>query len=243
MNHHRTIEVCCGSAADVREARLGGASRVELCSALELGGLTPSAGLIALARKECGPMSLGVIIRPRGGDFTYTEAEIATMRADVAEAARLGADVIVIGALTAEGDIDAATCRQLMAEAPGREFTFHRAIDLCPRPLEALETIISLGFSRVLTSGGKPTAEEGLPLIAQMAEQAAGRISVMPGSGINPGNIGRIEAVSRASEFHSTARGEATVRPVCGNAPLGFGENRPQRATDRRVVARLVGGQ
>jgi len=242
MNHHRTIEVCCGSLADVGEAREGGASRVELCAALELGGITPSAGLIAEARKACGPMQLGVIIRPRGGDFTYTEAEIATMQADVAQAARLGADVIVIGALTADGSIDAPTCRRLMAEAPGKEFTFHRAIDLCPRPLEALETIISLGFSRILTSGGKPTAQEGLPLITQMTRQAAGRISIMPGSGVNPANIALIEAQSHAREFHSTARGEATTRQVCGNAALGFGENQPQRATHRDVVAKLVGG-
>jgi len=151
--------------------------------------------------------------------------------------------VIVIGALTSGGDIDTHTCRRLMDAAPDASFTFHRAFDVCARPTEALETIIRLGFSRLLTSGGRSTAQEGLPLISSLVEQAAGRITIMPGSGITPLNIAEIEARSHATEFHSTARGEAVIRPVWANSSLSFGENMPRRNTEREVVRRLVEGE
>lgn len=240
MEAKRKIEVCCGSAADVREARCGGATRIELCSALEVGGLTPSAGLIAMAKQELGEMQLGVIVRPRGGDFVYNEEEIQTMEADIQRLNTDDVDVIVIGALTSSGDIDTHTCRRLMEAAPNKSFTFHRAFDVCANPSEALETIIELGFSRLLTSGCKTTAQEGLPLIHSLVEQARGRISIMPGSGITPLNIAEIEQQSGASEFHSTARGQATIHPVYANPDISFGENEPRKRTERDVVRQLV---
>lgn len=240
MTERRKIEVCCGSAADVVEARCGGASRIELCSALEVGGLTPSIGLIRMAKQQLGAMQLGVIVRPRGGDFVYSEQEIATMEEDIRELSREGVDVIVIGALTDRGDVDSATCRRLMEAAPEKSFTFHRAFDVCAHPEEALEEIIRLGFDRLLTSGCQPTALEGLPLIQRLVQQVNGRITIMPGSGINPMNIDEIEQQSGATEFHSTARGEARIHPVYENPALSFGENEPRKRTEREVVRRLV---
>lgn len=242
MEHHekRFIEVCCGSKADVEEARCGGASRIELCSALELGGLTPSIGLINEAVKTLGQMQLGVIIRPRGGDFVYSKSELETMEADIRMAVSLGADVIVTGALTAAGDIDREACLKLLSVAPEKSYTFHRAFDVCRNPGEALEEIISLGFDRLLTSGCCPTAEEGIPQIADLIRQADGRIKIMPGSGITPRNIQKIEQMTKATEFHSTARGESRIHHVFGREALGFGENKPTRHTDRSVVSQLV---
>ena len=142
----RILEVCAGSVQSVIAARDGGAARVELCSALEIGGITPSIGLIAEARKIEG-IALNVLIRPRGGDFLYNESEIKCMEQDIATAQQLGANGVVIGALTPQGDIDMDCCRRLIAKAGDMSITFHRAFDMCREPHKALEDIISLGCS------------------------------------------------------------------------------------------------
>lgn len=199
------LEICAGSVESAIAARDGGAARIELCAALEIGGTTPSAGLIAEARKIEG-IVLNVIIRPRGGDFLYNEHEAACMEQDIRTCRQLGADGVVIGALTAEGDIDTALCKRLIDAADGMSITFHRAFDMCRDPKRALEELIAIGCDRVLTSGQAATAEAGLPLLKELVQQAAGRISIMPGCGVNSGNAARILQATGAAEIHASAR-------------------------------------
>lgn len=199
------LEICAGSVESAIAARDGGAARIELCAALEIGGTTPSAGLIAEARKIEG-IVLNVIIRPRGGDFLYNEHEAACMEQDIRTCRQLGADGVVIGALTAEGDIDTALCKRLIDAADGMSITFHRAFDMCRDPKRALEELIAIGCDRVLTSGQAATAEAGLPLLKELVQQAAGRISIMPGCGVNSGNAARILQATGAVEIHASAR-------------------------------------
>lgn len=199
------LEICAGSVESAIAARDGGAARIELCSALEIGGTTPSAGLIAEARKIEG-IVLNVIIRPRGGDFLYNEHEAACMEQDIRTCRQLGADGVVIGALTAKGDIDTALCKRLIDAADGMSITFHRAFDMCRDPKRALEELIAIGCDRVLTSGQAATAEAGLPLLKELVQQAAGRISIMPGCGVNSGNAARILQATGAVEIHASAR-------------------------------------
>ena len=221
----RRIEVCCVSAQDVLEARKGGAIRVELCTAISSGGVTPSIGLVRNAVSAAnGQLLVNVLIRPREGGFCYDESEIRTMLEDIEACRTAGANGVVIGALTPEGDIDMDACRRMMEAARGMNVTFHRAFDVCRDPGKALEQVIELGCDHLLTSGQRPTALEGAALIAELVHQAAGRITIMPGSGVNPGNIAEIESVTSASEFHSTARDlvpDSSLRHV---PELGFDE-------------------
>lgn len=199
------LEICAGSVESAIAARDGGAQRIELCAALEVGGVTPSAGLIAQARKVKG-LVLNVIIRPRAGDFLYNEHEVACMEEDIHTCKLLGVDGVVIGALTAEGDIDTANCKRLIDAADGMSVTFHRAFDMCRAPQKALEELISLGCDRVLTSGQAPTAEAGIALLKELVEQADGRITIMPGCGVNSGNAAKILSETGACEIHASAR-------------------------------------
>ena len=199
------LEICAGSVESAIAARDGGAKRIELCAALEIGGVTPSAGLIAEARKIDG-LVLNVIIRPRGGDFLYNEYEVACMLQDIRTCKELGADGVVIGALTAEGDIDTAICKQLIAAADGMSVTFHRAFDMCRDSKKNLEELIELGCNRVLTSGQAATAQAGIPLLKELVEQAAGRIIIMPGCGVSSANAAAILQATGATEIHASAR-------------------------------------
>lgn len=199
------LEVCVGSVQSAVAARNGGAKRVELCSALEIGGITPSVGLMREVRRIEG-IALHVLIRPRGGDFLYDESEVACMEHDITVAKECGADGVVIGALTADGDIDHATCKRLVDAAQGMHVTFHRAFDMCRNPMQALEDIIALGCDKVLTSGQAATAEAGTDMLKALVERAAGRISIMPGCGVNAGNAARILHACGAHEIHSSAR-------------------------------------
>ena len=204
MNDELTLEVCCADLQSVRAAMEGGAHRVELCEALEVDGLTPSAEMMAEAIGLGIPVQ--VLIRPRQGDFVYDEAEVQSMLEGIRQAKRLGANGVVIGALKPDGSIDEETVRRLVAEAKGLSITFHRAFDVCARPMEALEQIIALGCHRLLTSGQAPTAEQGIPLIKRLVGQAAGRLSIMPGSGVNPGNARLILSETGAREIHGSLR-------------------------------------
>ena len=199
------LEICTGSYDGVLTAARCGAARVELCSGLDEGGLTPSAGLI---RSVCALEGIRkhVLIRPRGGDFLYTPEELRIMETDIRMAHELGADGVVVGALTADGDVDEEAAERLVEAAGGMSVTFHRAFDLCADPFAALESIIRLGFHRLLTSGRAATAEKGIPLLRQLVEQAAGRISVMPGCGVGPGNAALILREAGAREIHASAR-------------------------------------
>ena len=199
------LEICAGSVESAIAARDGGAQRIELCAALEVGGVTPSAGLIAQARK-IEELTLNVIIRPRGGDFLYNEYEAACMEHDIRTCKQLGVDGVVIGALTADGDIDTTLCKRLIEAAEGMSITFHRAFDMCRDPRKALEELIEMGCDRVLTSGQASTAQAGIPLLRELVEQANGRIIIMPGCGVNSGNAAAILQATGAKEIHASAR-------------------------------------
>ncbi|HZV22421.1 MAG TPA: copper homeostasis protein CutC [Luteimonas sp.] len=199
------LEIAAGSLDSALAAQAGGADRVELCTNLAEGGTTPSYGMLAAARDHLR-IPLYVLIRPRAGDFRYDAAETEAMLRDVEICVRLGCDGVVIGALDAFGHVDATLCSQLVAAAGPLGTTFHRAFDAARDPAAALESIIALGCGRVLTSGARATAAEGADAIAGYVAQAAGRIRVMAGAGINAGNIADLIARSGADEFHASAR-------------------------------------
>lgn len=200
------FEVCANGVESAVAAQEGGADRVELCAGIPEGGTTPSYGEIAIARRELTTTRLHVIIRPRGGDFTYSRLELERMAQDIDLCQQLGVDGVVIGCLTPEGDVDQEACRMLMAHAQGMSVTFHRAFDRCRDAAQALEDVISLGCDRILTSGQQPTAEQGVALLARLQERAAGRIILMAGCGVNEGNIARIRQETGIREFHFSAR-------------------------------------
>jgi copper homeostasis protein len=205
FNQLMILEICIDSVHSAVEAEKGGADRVELCANLFEGGTTPSAGTIALCRKHIH-IGLYVLVRPRGGDFLYTDLEMEVMKEDIKTAKNLGADGIVIGALTAEGEVDTEKMKQLIALATPLPVTFHRAFDMAKSPLKALEDIIGLGAKRLLTSGQEKTAFEGTDLLAELVKKANNRIIVMAGGGVSERNIPKIRALTGITEFHSSAR-------------------------------------
>jgi len=201
----KLIEVCANSAESSVAAEKGGAYRVELCAAIPEGGTTPSYGEMVVTRKSIG-IKMNVIIRPRAGDFLYSDMEFKAMKEDIMAARKAGADGVVFGCLTEDGEIDMEKNRELIKCAEGLSTTFHRAFDVCRDPIVALEQIIELGFDRILTSGQKPSAPEGADLIAKLVEKAAGRIIIMPGCGVNETNVRALAAKTGATEFHMSAR-------------------------------------
>lgn len=201
MKNPITLEICLESVDSVIAADRGGAQRVELCANLLEGGTTPSAGTIRAAR-ERAKIAINVMIRPRGGDFLYTDVEFASMRHDIRIAKDLDADGIVLGLLRADGTVDVERTRQLVELAQPLPVTFHRAIDVSRDLLEALEAVIATGAARVLTSGGQPSVVDGEPMVAKMVAAANGRIIVMPGCGIRADNVLSILESTGASEVH-----------------------------------------
>jgi copper homeostasis protein len=224
------IEVCVDSVESAMAAERGGADRVELCDNLLEGGTTPSAGAIAVARERLG-IKLHVIIRPRGGDFCYSDVEFAVMRHDVALAKQLGADGVVIGLLTRDGEIDTERTRELTELARPLSVTFHRAFDMSRDPYRALEDLIGLGVDRILTSGQEPSVIEGLDLIAELVRLADGRVIIMPGGGTER-NINKVVAQSGVRELHviGTTSVESPMRFRNQRVFMG-GELRPPEYT------------
>ena len=204
MVNGKRLEVCCGDMQSVRAAKEGGAHRIELCRALEVDGLTPSAEMMEEAVGLGIPVQ--VLIRPREGDFIYNEKEVQNMLESIRLAKKLGANGVVIGALRPDGSVDEETISRLVSESEGLSITFHRAFDVCSQPLEALEKIISLGCHRLLTSGQAPTAEQGIPLIKKLVEQSSGRLIIMPGAGVNAKNALKILSETGAHEIHGSLR-------------------------------------
>ncbi|MDJ1506410.1 copper homeostasis protein CutC [Xanthocytophaga agilis] len=204
MSDQITVEICVNSAISAIEAQKGGANRVELCENLWEGGTTPSAGTIAIARKNL-TIQLFVIIRPRGGDFLYSDDEFDVMKHDILTAKQLGADGIVTGILTADGRVDIPRMKELKELAAPLPITFHRAFDMVADPYQALEDCIALGMDRILTSGLEKSAIEGMELIAELVQKAAGRIRIMPGSGINEKNVHKLVQYTGVKEVHFSA--------------------------------------
>lgn len=220
MNYKLKIEVCCADLQSVQAAVEGGAHRVELCQALEVDGLTPSEAMMESAIDMGIPVQ--VLIRPRNGNFVYDKNEVQSMIKDIRLAKRLGANGVVIGALTPDGNVDAETVSRLIDEAENLSITFHRAFDVCTKPFDALEQIISLGCHRLLTSGQAPTAEQGIPLLRKLVEQSADRIIIMPGAGINPQNAHRILSETGANEIHGSLRNGIHTDPELVRTIVGM---------------------
>lgn len=219
---------------------------MELCAGIPEGGTTPSYGDIAAARRLLNHTRLHVIIRPRGGDFLYSPLEQGIMLDDIANARRLGADGVVLGCLTAEGDVNLPLMRRFMEAAAGMSVTFHRAFDVCRDPFRALEDIIGLGCHRILTSGQQPTAEQGIPLLQELQKAAAGRIRLLAGCGVNEGNIARIARETGITEFHFSARETTESGMNWRNGTVSMGgtvqieEYARPVTTERRVRATIA---
>jgi copper homeostasis protein len=199
------FEVCVDSVESAISSEQAGAQRIELCDNLVEGGTTPSLGTIRLACQLVS-IAVNVIIRPRGGDFYYSPIEFEVMRQDILAAREAGADGIVTGLLLRDGGVDVERTRALVDLARPLPVTFHRAIDLCRDSAEALETLASLGVERILTSGRRATALEGVDCIARLVRQSAGRVIVMAGGGINCENLPVLLAAAGVSEVHFSAR-------------------------------------
>lgn len=205
MKNQLILEICIYSVEGAIAAQEGGANRVELCDNLPEGGTTPSAATIELARKEIS-IDLNIIIRPRGGDFCYSELEFQTMSRDIEVAKSLGADGVVVGNLKTDGSIDITRTKKLVELARPMSVTFHRAFDMTRDPFSSLEYIIECGANRILTSGQSNTATGGLEMIKKLVDIAGDRIIIMPGSGINDRNIYDLALKTGASEFHMSAK-------------------------------------
>ncbi|HYC28631.1 MAG TPA: copper homeostasis protein CutC [Chitinophagaceae bacterium] len=199
------IEIATSDFASSYAAVLGGANRIELCDNLSEGGTTQSYGTIKQCREKLS-VALFPIIRPRGGDFFYTDDEYAVMTQDLKLCRQLGCDGVVIGLLNADGSIDAERTKRLIDLAYPMEVTFHRAFDRCRDPFEALEQLIEIGCTRILTSGQQPAAPAGAELIAELVKKADDRIAIMPGSGVRKENIRELATKTGATEFHSSLR-------------------------------------
>jgi copper homeostasis protein len=206
------LEICIDSVDSAVAAELGGAQRVELCSALIEGGLTPSVGLVRAVRSRIG-IGLYMMIRPRGGDFFYSDEEFETMRDDISFAKEVGADGVVFGLLLPNGDVDVDRTRELIELARPLKVTFHRAIDMARDMETALADIVAAGADRVLTSGGVPTASLGSARIAGLVQQFGGRIGVMVCGGIRPENVEEVAQATGATQFHAALR-QAVPSPM-----------------------------
>jgi copper homeostasis protein len=200
-----SIEIATTDYRSTQAAVAGGADRIELCSALSEGGLTPSFGLIEQSRKDFG-VALFPIIRPRSGDFLYTDEEYAIIKKDALLCKKMGCDGVVIGFLNEDGSIDKKRVAQIVELVYPLEVTFHRAFDRCKDPFVALEELINLGCQRILTSGQQPTALQGAELIRQLIEAANNRVVIMPGSGVRIDNIHELAKKTGAVEFHTSLK-------------------------------------
>ena len=205
MSNRVALEICIDSVAGAIAAQQSGADRVELCDNLLEGGTTPSAGTIRRA-VDSVDIGVNVIIRPRGGDFCYTDVEFEVMKEDVAFVKSACANAVVIGILSPDGTVDTERCKTLIDAARPLGVTFHRAFDMVQDPHEALEALIDLGVDRVLTSGLEDTALEGLDLLSDLVRKAGDRIVIMPGGGITERNVEKILSGSGAKEVHVSAR-------------------------------------
>jgi copper homeostasis protein len=239
------LEICCGSIDDAIEAERGGADRVELCSALFLGGLTPSIGTIQEVKARL-KIPVMVMVRPRGGGFCYTAAEFASMERDVEAALGAGADGIVFGILKEDGKIDTDRCTKLRKRVGDQQSVFHRAFDVTPDGFAAVEHLVEMGITRILTSGQKDNVAEGVDLIRSLIERAGDRIEILPGGGIRPYQVKDVIARTGCRQVHMTAWGTAAVdASTRGNPQVTFGgalyppEDRYE-VTDAGVVRGIV---
>ncbi len=213
------IATCAEECAIIEQS---GGDRIELCTALGLGGLTPSAGLVQAARAATR-LPIMMMLRPREGGFCYTAAEFAQMVRDLAFGLAAGVDGFVFGCLTAAGEIDAQRTAEIVARAAGKETVFHRAFDVTPDPVAALETLATLGVTRVLTSGQQATAWAGAGLIRELAMQAAGRVELLPGSGVRADHVAELLQRTGVRQVHASASRTEIDPSTHANPALPFG--------------------
>ncbi len=216
------LEVIATSAEDCTTAQASGADRIELCAGLEVGGLTPSAGLLAAARAATH-LPLMAMVRPRSGGFRYSAGEYATMRRDAEHALAAGANGLVFGFLCDDGTTDAARTTDFVRLAAGRETVFHRAFDVTPDPLTALQQLIDLGVTRVLTSGQSPSALSGAALIRRLVTQAGDLIQILPGAGVTPANVVELVRQTGATQVHASCSGWVVDNSTQARPALRFG--------------------
>lgn len=208
------LEAACASVADCVAAEEAGADRIELCSALVAGGLTPSIGLFAAARART-TIPIVCMVRPRAGAFAYDEDDLETMRRDVAAFRDAGAQGVVFGVLTPQGAVDIERMRDLVERAGPLDTVCHRAFDLVPDPEATLEALISIGVTRVLTSGQQPASLDGAPLLRRLVTRAAGRLEVLPGGGVRAATVRQLVEATGAAGVHL---GPQTTRPDASGA-------------------------
>lgn len=218
------LEIAVYSPEAAIIAQRAGADRIELCSAPAEGGLTPGAGVMKLVRREL-LIPIHVMIRPREGDFCYSDVEFRAMLLEIEEAGKAGIDGIVCGILTKEGVVDEPRLKILVDAAKPMNVTFHRAFDMSKKPEESLETLINCGISRVLTSGGKQTALQGIEMIRNLVKLSAGRIIIMPGSGINELNINELTQIESIQEIHLSAKTYFKGAMKYRNPEIAMGDN------------------
>lgn len=250
MPDHTTIEleVCIASLSDAVLAAGHGAARVEVNSALELGGLTPSIGLVERVVEALGPTGCKLIamVRPRPGGFDYSDEELAVMRRDIQRLLAAGVDGVAFGVLRGDSTVAPGANKQLIEPvlAAGREAVFHRAFDLTPSPTDALEALLALGFTRVLTSGGQRSAIEGAAVIRSLLERAAGRIQVLPGGGVRPENVADLVRATGCTQVHASLRQTLADRSVPGTSAVRLNSMPPSdaaySATDREALLEMM---
>jgi len=240
------LEVCADSVCNALTAQSAGAQRIEFCVNLSEGGVTPSPAQIKIARENL-KIKLYVLIRPRGGDFLYNDLEFEIMKSDIRFCGETGCDGVVIGMLNSDGTIDKQRNKELVeiAQRYGMGLTFHRAFDRSNNLFQAMEDIIGLGCERILTSGGYDTAIEGAGIIRFLIEKAAGKIIIMPGSGITPENVSKLIRQTKAKEIHGTFRSRQASAMQYRNTLLSHPEEEyGLLATDLekvRKTAKLIG--
>ncbi|GLI65870.1 hypothetical protein VaNZ11_009506 [Volvox africanus] len=240
------LEVCIDNVHGALAAQSGGADRVELCAALVEGGITPSFGLITACRKAFQG-KLMVIIRPRGGDFLYTEEEELVMLEDIRQAKVCRADGVVFGCLQSDGTIGKGATSRLLRQAQilDLDVTFHRAFDMTPDPVQALDDLIAVGVPRVLTSGCHPTALQGADAIAGLVHRSAGRITILAGGGVTPANAAELVRHTGVTEIHSSARSRHISNMSYRRPGLSMASSQPPNdyewnIADADIVRQLV---
>ncbi|NJO87904.1 MAG: copper homeostasis protein CutC [Chloroflexia bacterium] len=230
------IEICANSIESVIEAQNGGADRVELCESIEVGGTTPSFGLMSLV-KEKSDIDVFALIRPRGGNFVYTKDEVSIMIRDIRAAISLGVDGVVIGCLLKNGNVDYDNCSRLIEVAKGLPINFHRAFDVARNPFEALEVIDSLGITRILTSGQENKAFDGVDLLSQLQQAAPTNLKIMAGSGIDETNIVQIAKKTGITAFHASLRVEIQDTHTSNEYKVKFNSTNEIPENSRKITS------
>ena len=234
-----TIEIVVYTMESAMKAQQGGADRLELCANPGEGGTTPSYGMIEQVRMHINA-DVYVMIRPRGGDFLYTNEEYHIMRKDIEACKRLSVDGVVLGMLLADGTIDIHKCKKLIAFARPLKVTCHRAFDMTADPYQALEDCIEAGFDRILTSGQQSQAIKGVDVIARLIQQAAGRIIIMPGAGVNKDNVVELVSKTAATEIHFSASASRESGMTYHNKQLSMGSDDGTEFTVKTVDPEMI---